>query len=65
MRWWPLRRRAAYPSPDAEAASEQADRALLDAVNLDRRLDQVARESAEIKRINHIAAAVAKSIRGT
>lgn len=61
---WPFTRRAARPSPDAVAASNQADRALTDAKNLDGRLDRIARQSAEIRRINHIAAAVAKSIRG-
>ena len=61
---WPFCRRAARPSPDAVAASVQAERALTDARNLDGRLEQVARQSAEIKRVNHIAAAVAKSIRG-
>lgn len=62
---WPFRRRDACPSQDAVAASAQADRALVDAVNLDGRLERVARESAEIKRVNHIAIAVARSIEGT
>lgn len=59
---WPFRRRAACPSEDAQAAAAQADRALVDARNLDGRLERVARESEEIKRINHIAIAVAMSI---
>lgn len=59
---WPWRRRVPCPSPEAEHATQQADRALVDARNLDGRLARVARESAEIKRVNHIAIAVAKSI---
>lgn len=68
---WPFSRRPkpvapapAPPSPDAEAALRHATRALLDAQNLDRKVERVTREAAEIKRINHIAAAVARSIRG-
>jgi hypothetical protein len=60
---WPFTR-TARPSPDAVAASDQAERALTDAENLDGRLEQIAQQSAEIRRFNHIAAAVAKSIRG-
>lgn len=61
---WPWVRRRACPSPDAEAAAQQADRALIDAHNLDGRLARVAREAAEIKRINHVALSVERSIRG-
>jgi len=61
---WPFRRRPARPSPDAEAAVEQASRALRDAKALDVRFEEAARRADEIKRVNHIALAVARSIRG-
>ena len=61
---WPFTRRPASPSPDAEAAAAQADRALTDARNLDSKVEKVARDAAEIKRVNHIAAAMARAIRG-
>lgn len=61
---WPFRRRAARPSPDALAASAHADRALIDARNLDSKVDRAVEMAAEIKRVNHIALAVARSIRG-
>lgn len=59
---WPFRRHVPCASEDAHAAAAQADRALMDARNLDGRLERVARQSAEIKRINHIALAVDRSI---
>jgi hypothetical protein len=62
---WPFtRRRPARPSPDAVAAAAHADRALIDAKNLDGKVDRAVELAAEIKRVNHIALAVAKSIRG-
>ena len=61
---WPFVHRPACPSPDAEAAAEQADRALVDAKNLDRKVEKAARDAAEIKRVNHIAANLARAIRG-
>jgi hypothetical protein len=63
---WPFYRRqmVPHPSPDAEAATSQAERALTDAKNLDTKVDKVAQEAAEIKRVNHIADAVDRSIRG-
>ena len=63
--WWPFRKkRSAAPSPDATAAAEQADRAFVDAKDLDEKMRHVAAQAAEIKRVNHIAVAVARSIRG-
>ena len=64
MRWPFRKKRAAAPSPDATAAVEQADRAFVDAKGLDEKMRHVAAEAAEIKRVNHIAVAVARSIRG-
>lgn len=61
---WPFSRHVPAPSQEAQHATAQADRALADARNLDGRLELVARESAEIKRVNHIALAVARSIQG-
>ena len=62
---WPFaRRRPACASPDAEAAAEQAERALADAKRLHAKVDRVAKEAAEIKRVNHIAAAMARAIKG-
>lgn len=62
---WPFRRRPARPSPDAVAASEHADRALIDAKKLDGKVDRAVEMAAEIKRVNHVATAVARAIRGT
>lgn len=52
-------------SPEAEVAFQQASRALEDAQNLAGKVDKAARESAKLRRENHIAAAVVKSIRGS
>jgi hypothetical protein len=60
---WPFRRRVPCASEEAVAAADHADRALIDVQNLDMRVAKVAEQSAEIKRVNHIAAAVAMSIR--
>lgn len=59
---WPFGRPAA--SAEAGDAAEQANRALTDARNLHGKVEKVAAVAAEIKRVNHIAAAVAKSIKG-
>ena len=61
---WPFVHRPACPSPDAVAASDQATRALADAHSLDRKVERAASTAAEIKRVNHIAAAMARAIRG-
>lgn len=60
---WPFRRQRG-PSPDAKAASAQADRALQDARNLDGKVDRVTQVAAEIKRVNHVALAVKRAIQG-
>lgn len=65
MRWPWQRRRDPCPSDAAVEAERHADRTLRDVRNLDARADAAARQSAEIRRINHIAAAVAKVIGGT
>ncbi len=62
--WWPFSRSEHHASPDAQDAAIQAVRALTDARNLDGRAERVAESLAEIRRTNHIAAAVTKSIRG-
>jgi hypothetical protein len=63
---WPWRRQRREPiiSPEAQEANLQGDRALEDALNLDSRVERVARDAAEIRRVNHIAAAVLKSLKG-
>ena len=64
MKWRIRRSLSPAPSPEADAAVEQADRALIDARCLGERFERAAKTAAEIRRVNHIAAAVAKSIRG-
>lgn len=59
---WPFHRGGS--TGEADVAVAQACRALADAKNLHGKVEQVAAVAAEIKRVNHIAAAVAKSIRG-
>ena len=62
MRWpWAKEHGA---SPEAEAAEQQADRALLDAEALRGRAEEVARSLSNTRRVNHIAEAVIRSIRG-
>lgn len=61
---WPFTRRPACPSPAAEEAAAQAERALTDAKNLGAKVEKVAQDAAEIKRVNHIATAMARAIRG-
>lgn len=62
---WPFRhRRPPRPSPDAVAAAEHADRALIDAKNLDGKVERAVRLAAEIKRVNHIAASLERAIKG-
>lgn len=63
---WPWRQRSVPPStkPEALEARSQGLRALEDARCLDRRVEKVAREAEEIRRTNHIAAAVYRSLGG-
>lgn len=56
--------RAGGASPEADEAAVQAARALQDAENLGRRVDQSTADLAETRRRNHFAAAVAASMRG-
>lgn len=60
---WPWSREACA-SPEAEEASEQARRALKDAMNFDARAEKVAEKLTAARERNHFAAAVAAAIRG-
>lgn len=60
---WPWSR-VPCATKEAEEASEQAKRALEDAVNFDARAERVAEKLWATKERNHFAAAVAKAIRG-
>lgn len=64
MKFWVWPFGSPAPSSEAHVAAAQAKRGLIDARNLHGKVEQVAAVAAEIKRVNHIAAAVAKSIRG-
>ena len=61
---WPFRRRTGRPSLDAEAAAAHADRALLDVQALAGKVDRAVELAAEIKRVNHVAAAMVRVIKG-
>lgn len=65
MRWFPWRRPAVQSESavEAEAAKCEAQRALLDAHNFNRRAEAIGRVSEQIKRRNHIGEAVELVIR--
>jgi len=60
---WPWRRPGRVPE-EAEQAVQHAERLLEDAKNLDARAQKAADTAAEIRRVNHIAAAMARAIKG-
>ena len=65
MRLWPFhRRRKPGPSPESTHAVEQAERQLRDTKRLSERVNEVADQLAEIRRVNHIAEAVRNAIKG-
>lgn len=62
-RWW--LNKSPRPAPeDADEAVVQARRALADARNFSRRVEDVAERLQETRRRNHFAEAVARAIRG-
>lgn len=49
---------------DAQAAAAHADRALIDVQALAGKVDRAVELAAEIKRVNHVAAAMVRVIKG-
>lgn len=64
MKWWPFSKRRQEQGEDLDDAIRQAERALRDAHALNCRADNVTGRLADTWARNHIAQAVADTIRG-
>lgn len=64
MRWWPFRKRRQEQGEDLDDAHRQVERALRDAQQLNCRADDVIGRLSDTWARNHIAQAVADTIRG-
>jgi hypothetical protein len=60
---WPRKHKPPCPSPDAKAVTERAQGALDQALEQAERAARVAAESVRVRRRNHFAEAIERSIR--